>query len=221
VKALIASALKLPQTYILLTGIGVGYGILIVMAGSRGLVVLGGGLVSAGMMASWLRQIEPEGPSANLLLPDVFQTYLRQHQALIPSGFKSTWETAVGVAQEAQGSAASIGERCPDVISDLLQVLYGMVALMEQIARSGQALDQVETTAYRQMTQERIQLSLQGLQKTQAQLQTLQDQVVLSALDPAMSGHTVSLPLRLQDLVSMQQELLHNSSSPSPKTSPD
>ncbi|NJL97950.1 MAG: hypothetical protein HC924_03550 [Synechococcaceae cyanobacterium SM2_3_2] len=196
-------------------------GILIVMAGSRGLVLLGGGLVSAGMMASWLRQIEPEGPSANLLVAEVFQTYLRLHQALIPAGFKSTWDAAVEVAQEAQASAASIGERCPDVISDLLQVLYGMVALLEQIARSGQALDQVETAAYRQMTQERIQASLQGLQKTQAQLQTLQDQVVLSALDPAMSGHTVSLPLRLQDLVSMQQDLLHNGSSPSPKTSPD
>ncbi|NJL99602.1 MAG: hypothetical protein HC924_12765 [Synechococcaceae cyanobacterium SM2_3_2] len=41
-KALFASALKLPQTYVLLAGISVGYGILIVMAGSRGLVLLGG-----------------------------------------------------------------------------------------------------------------------------------------------------------------------------------
>lgn len=208
-------AVRLPQTYILMGGVVVGYSVVLGFAGTRGLVVASGGAISLAMVASWIRQVKQLSPSANLLDPAVFQEQIWQYRSLIPVSAKSVWDRAIEQAQTSQEAATQIGDHVPDVISELLQLLYSVLALLEMIAHSARALEQLETSTYRQTTEDRLQRGLQRLNSTQEQLRAIQDQVLLSHLDPALAGQLVSLPLQLQDLVEANKAVLQmHSSSP-------
>ncbi len=208
-------AFRLPQTYVVLASIAIGGAALIMVAGPRWLVLGGGSVVSLGMLGAWLRQIEQITPSANLLDATVFQENVWLYQDQIPNTSWATWEKATSLALAAQTAAAQIGERQPDSYSELLQVLYSLLALLEQIAQAAQALDQLETSTYRQATEARLQQSLEGIQQTQRQLRLIRDQLVLSSIDPAMAGQAISLPLHLKELREANQQILqiHSSSS--------
>lgn len=211
-------AARLPQTYVLLGGIALGYGGLISFAGPRLLTLGGGGLISLVMAGAWIRQLQQIVPSANLLDATVFQEQIWGYQSLVPAASKPTWDQAVQQAQAAQELATQIGERYPDVVSELLQILYSLLALLEQIAKSAQALEQLETSTYRQATQTRLTRSLEGIQHTQDQLRSMHDQLVLSGLDPTLAGQTVSLPLHLKELTESNKAILHlSSSTPHPR----
>ncbi len=207
-------ALKHPQTYALLAGTALGFGLLMIWAGSRPAVWVGGGLISAGMIGGWLKYYQPDPASvpssANLLVPEVFQGSIGGYEAMVPAEGLEIWQQAVQVAVEAQGAATAISERHPDLVSELLQILYGIIATLEQMARSAQALEQVETPTYRELAQQRIQSHWRVLKDIQNQLQTLRDQAVLADLDPGMSGYGVSLPFQLRELISDQQKQLND-----------
>lgn len=202
-------AIRLPQTYLLLGGLGVGYAALIGVAGPRWLAVGGGGVISLAMAGAWIRHIEGIAPSANLLDATVFQDQLWPYQTLVPAASRTQWDQAVQQAQMAQELATQIGERYPDVVSELLQILYSVLALLEQIAKSAQALQHLETSTYQQLTQERLTQAMDQIQQTQDQLRSLHDQLVLSGLDPTMAGQTVSLPLHLTEMTEANRAILH------------
>lgn len=206
-------AVRLPQTYVLLFGIALGYGSLIGFAGPRVLALGGGGLIGLAMAGAWIRQLQQTVPSANLLEAAVFQEQIWSYQSLVPSASKPLWDQAIQQAQAAQELATQIGERYPEGVSELLQILYSLLALLEQIAKSAQALEHLETSTYQQITQARLTQSLEGIQQTQAQLRSLHDQLVLSGLDPTLAGQTVSLPLHLRDLTEANKAILQMSSS--------
>lgn len=103
------------------------------------------------------------------------------------------------MAQEAQSSAERIVNRAPELAPDLIETLYTVLALADQVAVTLLSLDQTQTEVYRRSTQRHLQATFARLQDTHHQLQQLSDQVLLDALQASEVKDT--LPQRLQLLI--------------------
>jgi hypothetical protein len=206
-----------PQTYLLLTGVGLGYGVLLLLAGARPLAWLAGGGISAAMVGTWATGFQTKsGTLANSDLLDAtnFAARLRQLNQQVPAKSRPTWEQAEAWATESQRFAERIYERDPMLQVELLEAMHTVLNLARQVAEGLKVMDEIETPTYRKLAKQRLEASRNRLQASHSQLQQLQDQVALAGLDDAQ-GMSGSFPQRLQTLITANKQILEDSDSPS------
>ncbi len=192
---------RLPQTYFLIVGVGLGYVSFIIWLGMRPVVFLIGGAIGIAMLASWvwkLRQIQSLA-KANLLDQDIFLAQLTKLQRKLAGYSYSDWEQVLYWARETQVFAVRIASREPELTPELIETLYTVLALSDQVAEAVVAIEEIETEIYRNLTEQHLQKSYSRVQETYNQLQQLQDQIVLSSLET--SGVKAGLPRRLRLLI--------------------
>lgn len=201
-------AFQLPHTYFLLVGTGLGYVALVLWVGPQPLVFGVGGAIALAMILAWFWgfRASDESANANLLEPSVFQSRLA---AIAPPARSTakTWQTAQQWATESHQAAIAIAQREPTLTPDLLEALYTVLALTQQVAKTSEALEQVQTETYRTLTQQHLQASRDRLQETHQQLQQLQDQVLLADLSREAIA-SERLPMRLKVLIDANKTVL-------------
>jgi hypothetical protein len=211
-------AFRLPQTYLLLIGAGLGYGALIVWVGAKPLVWVAGGAIAIGMVALWLRRLRPRNFSveANLLQPEVFAARLSEIEAKVPSSQTKSqvWVEAYRWTQSCHQYATAIAQRSPTLTADLVETLYTVLGLFDQVVESLRALEQVQTEEYRRLTVAHLQESRDRLQDTHNQLQQLQDQMLISGLSRDAVGADANLPVRLRVVIDANKTALQPPQSP-------
>lgn len=202
------SLLKQPHTYLVLLGTALGYGVLIAVSGSRPLVWLGGGTVATAMVGSWISGYRASSPDPheadNLLNATAFAQRL---QAIQPPDTSNPdlWGRVQTWALQSQRFAEHICERDSWLRPELLDTLYTVIDLAQQVADGLHLQAQIQTPAYQHMLQEQLQQRCDRLHQTHNQLQQLHDQVALASLDhPA----DTTLPQRLQTLIDTNKQLL-------------
>jgi hypothetical protein len=199
-----------PQTYGLLGGTVLGYVLLLGVASPRPLVALAGAGVAGAMVGSWAVGCRPHrGPAASGDLLDglTFAAQLGTLGQRVPAKAQPHWRQVQGWATESQRFAARICDRDPLLQLELLEALHTVLDLSGQVAEGLAILDQIETPAYQQMAQQRLEASRDRLQATHDQLQQLNDQIALSSLDATAD---TTLPQRLQTLIDANKTILQD-----------
>lgn len=202
---------SLPQTYLLLGGTALGYALLIFLAGPKPVVGLAGAGVAAAMVGSWATGFRSEikdTSGSDLLNTQTFVGQLSNLGQRVPSRSRPAWQEVASWAAESQRFAARIYDRDPLLQVELLEAMHTVLDLSGQVADGLAVLDQIETPAYQQMAQQRLEDSRDRLQATHAQLQQLQDQIALATLDDF--GDSSTLPQRLQTLIDANKHILQN-----------
>ncbi|MEA5465730.1 hypothetical protein [Leptothoe sp. PORK10 BA2] len=197
-----------PQTYGLLLGTALGFGLLVSLAGNRPVTWVGGGAVATVMVGSWIKGygIPPVGENDDTDLLDAasFQRRIDAIQAQVSRDGDKTWQQVKTWALQSQAFAMGICDRESTLRAELLEALYTVVELAQQVADGLQVQAQIQTPAYRQMAKQRLQQSCDRMEQTYRQLQQLQDQVALASLS---QGDT-PLPQRLEILIAANKEIL-------------
>ncbi|MGD1858240.1 MAG: hypothetical protein ACFB2W_28725 [Leptolyngbyaceae cyanobacterium] len=195
-----------PQTYLLLLGTAFGYGLLIALAGNRPVAWVGGGAVATVMASSWVTGYRSASVGAhddsNLLNASTFQRRIETIQAEVARD--RTWQPVKDWALQSQTFAVRICDREPTLRPELLEALYTVVELAQQVADGLRVQAQIQTPKYQQMAKKQLQQSCDRMQQTHQQLQQLQDQVALASL----SQGDASLPRRLETLIAANKEIL-------------
>ena len=209
--------LSLPQTYFLIVGAGLGYLSLIIWLGTRPLTLIIGGAIAGGMVAAWFGKLRKfyAFSGANLLDSAIFLNELANIERKLAGRSDADWEQTLIWAKEIQIFAQRIASRESTLMPELLETLYTVLSLSEQVAKALLALEQMETETYRNLTQQHLQTSCQRVQETHHLLQQLQDRVLLSSLEA--SGVQGSLPRSLRVIIAENKTVLdrvrQNSSS--------
>lgn len=205
-------AFRLPQTYLLLAGAGLGYLALLVWVGTRPLVILIGGAIALAMIGLWFRRLRPQNFSneANVLDADVFFARLKALETkTVPSQTKRReWLDSYRWTQACHQYATGIAQRSPTLSSDLVETLYTVLGLFDQVVESLNALEQVKTDEYRQITTQHLHASCDRLHETHNQLQQLQDQILISGLSREALGQDSNLPMRLRVVIDANKTAL-------------
>ncbi|MBE9112218.1 hypothetical protein IQ273_22700 [Nodosilinea sp. LEGE 07298] len=199
-----------PQTYLLLGGTALGYALFMVLAGPKPLAILAGSGVAAAMVSSWaagFRSTASETSGSDLLNAQTFAARLGTLGQRVPPKSQKTWRQVQAWATESQQFAARIFDRDPLLQIELLEAMHTVLDLSGQVADGLAVLDQIETPAYQQMAQQRLDASCDRLAATHSQLQQLQDQTALSSLETSTDD---TLPQRLQTLVDANKTILQN-----------
>lgn len=197
-----------PQTYLLLLGTALGYGLLITAVGNRPVAWAGGGAVATVMVSTWGMgyRLSPRGAQddSDLLNAASFQRRIEGIQAQVVGDRDRTWQPVKNWALQSQTFASRICDREPTLRTELLEALYTVVNLAQQVADGLQVQAQIQTPTYQQMAKQQLQQSCDRMQQTHHQLQQLQDQVALASLSQGDS----SLPQRLETLIAANKEIL-------------
>ena len=196
-----------PQTYLLLVGTGLGYSLLLFLAGNRPVAWIGGGAVATAMAGSWMtgyRLSSDRSADHDLLDAASFQRRIEAIQVQVPRASSRTWQPVKAWAMESQTFAARICDREPTLHTELLEALYTVVSLAQQVAEGLQVQSQIQTPRYQQLAKRQLQESCDRMQQTHQQLQQLQDQVTLASL----SQGDASLPQRLETLIAANKKIL-------------
>lgn len=215
---LLQNFLRLPQTYLLLLGLVMGYGGLLRWQGTRPIVWLLGGAIALITLAVWVGQTrpqpQPEGAADNLLDPIVFRERLKVLERQLPPASPPEWTQAQTWALQIQQCAEQIAQREPSLTPDLLEALHTVLDLSSQVAEALHVTQRIQTPTYRQLAQERLTLSGDRLHETWAQMQQLQDQLALSALEQ-QAAQTEPLPAQLRLLIADNKTTLQTSENSS------
>lgn len=198
-----------PQTYGLLLGTALGYGLLILLAGNRPVAWVGGGVVATVMASSWVTGYQVSSKEAaeydgDWLNAANFQRRIDSIHAQVARDHDKTWQPIKTWALQSQAFAMRICDREPTLRPELLEALYTVVDLAQQVADGLQVQSQIQTPTYQKLAQQQLQQRCVRMQQTHAQLQQLQDQVALASLS---QGDT-SLPQRLETLIAANKEIL-------------
>ncbi|MEO0826409.1 MAG: hypothetical protein AAFY67_12230 [Cyanobacteria bacterium J06642_9] len=210
-------AFRYSQTYFLLVGAGLGYLTLLVFTGFKPISFLMGGVIAVTMVVGWFWQFRrAQVPTTgNMLDRDLFLARLDAIATkAIKAGNSPEWREAYQWAEASHGAAIQIAARDPMLMPDLVETLVTVEALTDQVASGYEALTQVQTDTYRNLTQQHLSESRDRLRDTHNQLQQLRDQVVLSQLTQEASADNGSLPSRLQVLIDANKTALHPPEEP-------
>ncbi len=209
--------LSLPQTYFLIVGSALGYLSLIIWLGSRPVILIVGGAITTSMIVVWFWKLKKlyAFSGANLLDSAIFLNQLATIERKLIGGRDADWEQTWNLAQECQTFAQRIASRESILIPELLETLYTVLSLCEQVVASLLALEKMQTETYKNLTLQHLQTSCQRVQETHHLLQQLQDRVLLSSLDT--SRVKTNLPDSLRVIIAENQTVLdqvrQNSSS--------
>jgi len=213
----------LPQTYFLILGVGLGFGAFIAWSGSYPLTLGIGGAIASVMLVAWFWKLKqtPSLTWINLLDKRAFRARLIKLERLLKKQSSSEWEKFKNLAIEIQEFAETIVSRQPELMPELIEILYTVLVLSEQLLKSLLALKEVKTAAYQKITEKYLQESCLRIWETYKQLKQLQDQVVISSLSHETGGIEASLPRRLKNLIAdniTALKPLANNSSKTKKT---
>jgi len=177
--------LQLPQTYLLLMAIVLGLSIFFHGVGIRPLSLGLGSIIVAGMVVAWLYslRLEISTNSVNLLDTDNFRQRLQKISSDISNKSTTEWQKAQTYAIESHQLCQAIVTQESILTTEILETLYTVLNLSEQVIHAILTLKQVKTERYRTLTRNHLQTSLDRLKTTHHNLQQLQDQVLLSSLD--------------------------------------
>ena len=203
--------IRLPQTYGLVVGALAGYLGFVLWLGPRPVVWISGGGVAAVMAGGWVngfRRPAISQSASDLLVAEVFEQQLKALEAKVPNRAETTWRQTRQWATESQDFAAQIAQQDPLLQVELLEATHTVLGLARQVADALQVLGKIQTPAYQQMAQQRLQASRDRLQETHQHLQQLQDQVALASLD----AETAAFPTRLHQLIEANQQILKSTS---------
>lgn len=212
------SAFRYPQTILLLIGTALGYGALIVFSRLRWIGVVAGAAIALVMVATWFLQFRRDraAPAGNPLEAPVMREHLDAIAARYPAVTGSPdWKRAYEQAIASQAAAAKIAECDALLVPDLIETLYTVEGLVQQVAGSYAALEQVQTAEYQQLTRQQLTASRDRLRETHDQLLQLRDQLVVAQLTTAAATDT-TLPARLQLLIDANKTALHPTSHDTP-----
>lgn len=201
---------QIPQTYLLLVGIILGLSIFLNSVGIRPFTLILGGLISLAMLGFWLKHLYSilSQTEDNLLEIDNFLQQLKAIAVKLGKKTSLSWSKAETYAKESQQFCQTIVQRESTLTPELIETLYTVLDLSNQVVEAILALEKVQTASYRTLAQEHLSTSLNRLQNTHDQLQQLQDQVLLSSLEnPEISTR---LPLYLQELINVNRSSLEN-----------
>ncbi|MDJ0649563.1 MAG: hypothetical protein QNJ60_12740 [Xenococcaceae cyanobacterium MO_188.B19] len=209
--------LSLPQTYFLIGGAVLGYSSLVLWLGNRPLILIIGIAIAGAMIFAWFWKLSQffAFSGANLLDSAIFLGELTRIERKLGGHTDGDWEQTCIFAQEIQTFAQSIASRESILISELLETLYTVLSLCEQVVASLVALEKMQTETYRNLTLQHLQTSCRRIQETHRLMQQLQDRILLSSLDT--SGVKTSLPSSLRLIITENKTVLEqvqqNSSS--------
>ena len=151
--------------------------------------------------------------SANLLDKAVYANRISQLQTQFRHYDRNpSWQQALDLSQSCQTVATAIANRRPTLSPDLLETLYTVLGLLEQVGQAIQVSQEVETPTYRHIARQKLDTSLQRLAVTYQDLQVLRDQLALSSLAP--DGESNQLPINLQVLIQANSAALKLPDSP-------
>lgn len=213
-----AALMRQPQTYLLAFGVGLGFAVLVGLAGWRPLVLIGGGAIALAMIGTWaagFRTTPTPLTVGDLLNPQVLDQEMTALEQKVPQPRQDPWPQVRTWAEDARRFADRICDRDPLMRADLLEALHTVLDLARQVAEALQVIDHIETPAYQKLAQKRLRASCDRMAATHSQMQQLQDQVALSALDPSQPADT-ALPQRLQTLVAANRQILNTIDSEDP-----
>lgn len=200
--------LSLPHSYFLLLGAGLGYLGLLLWVGIRLIPILLGALIFILMILAWIWQIEKmRGLIAdNLLENEIFRDKLAELTRKLAGRSPANWQETLNWAKESQAFAHRIARKESVLTPELLETLYTVIALLDQVIEAHLALEQVETDTYKKLAENHLEASRKQLKNTHSQLQYLQDQVLLSALET--TEVKAGLPGNLRSLISENKTTL-------------
>jgi len=201
---------QIPQTYLLIVGIILGLSIFLSWVGIRLLTIIIGGLISLSMLGFWIKHLHSifSQNKANLLDLDNFLQQLRPIAAKLGQKSPPSWNKSETHAKESQQFCQTIVQRESTLTPELIETLYTVLDLSNQVVEAILALEKVQTESYRALAEEHLNTSLNRLQNTHHQLQQLQDQVLLSSLEN--TEISTRLPLYLQELINVNRSSLEN-----------
>jgi Fe-S cluster biosynthesis and repair protein YggX len=144
-----------------------------------------GSIIVAGMVVAWLYslRLEISTNSVNLLDTDNFRQRLQKISSDISDKSTTEWQKAQTYAIESHQLCQAIVNQESILTTEILETLYTVLNLSEQVIHAILTLKQVKTERYRTLTRNHLQTSLDRLKTTHHNLQQLQDQVLLSSLD--------------------------------------
>ena len=208
--------LSYPQTYFLVVGAILGYLSLIIWVGNRPITLIVGGAIAAIMVGAWiwkLRQIYGNS-GANLLEGAIFDNELANIARKLEGRNDRDWEQTVILVKQIQIFAQRIATTESSLIPELLETLYTVLSLCEQVAFALVTLEQMQTETYKNLTLEHLQVSCQRVKETHDLLQQLQDRVLLSSLEA--SGGKTTLPSSLRVIIAENKNVLDRIGTQSP-----
>jgi hypothetical protein len=200
----IIRSLQLPETRYFLVGVVGGLIIFILQLGGRWIVLLSSGTIALGACIYWFWQTrsssKADALSANLLQLAVFMAHLDCDKARVPRQKLEAWMTAQDQALTIRAIAAQLAQRESLLIPDLLETLHSTLDLTEQAAEALHLTTQIQTPDFQNRAQQQMQTSLERLQATQQQLQTLADRFAWEGLEQRTSQETSALASGLRVL---------------------
>lgn len=189
------------QTYWLIAGAIGGYIGFVLILGTTPLVIGIGGAIALAMIAVWFWTMNQALAKSthNLLEREIFLAHLNNCQRQIDKSYQITWRQAYQWAKATQQFAQQIAQLEPTLIPELIEALHTVLALTQQVVSALATTNQVQSSKYRFLAKQQLQISCDRLQHTHNQLQQLQDQVLLSKLN---QPHTqINLPKTLQVII--------------------
>lgn len=197
------------QTYWLVAGAIIGYLGFVLILGTSRLVIGVGGAIALGMIAIWFWNVNQALPKSthNLLERDTFLAHLKKLETQIDKSSQTTWRQAYQWAEATQQFATQIAQLEPSLIPELLEALYTVISLTQQVVFALVTVNQVQSSTYRPLAQQQLQISCDRLQQTHDELQQLQDQILLSHLN--QTHPNINLPKTLQLIITANKTALH------------
>ncbi len=198
---------KMPQTWFLGLGIALFYSALVLWQGNRPVVWLSGGSVAAIAVGLWLKEDETLSSNQSLLDTPYFLTQIEVLESGLANPKQPLWQESKRLSLESQAVAVQILQRESVFLPELLETLHTVLDLAGQVVSGLTVLNDMQTDAYRQLAQERVQISGDRLRQTHAQLQELKDQINLASLDQTQTLGS-ELPTQLKLLIAENKNSL-------------
>jgi hypothetical protein len=176
----IRRTLQLTETQYFIIGVAAGLILFIVQLGLRSVVLFTGGTIVLMALIYWFWQTRSaaKAPSADLLELAVFVARLDGLKANIPGLQLGHWKVVQDQALAIWAIAAQLAQQESLLFLELIETLYSTLELAEQSAEAlclapQQPFSKVQPFS---RAQQQMQRSLEQLQMTQTQLQSLADQ---------------------------------------------
>jgi hypothetical protein len=203
-------AFRLPQTYLLLIGIFLGYLSLTIFFNFRAIALLWGGAIAISTSALWfwLLYRDLQKSSDNLLERDIFIKQLPKDNLKLNKHARHQYQEAKKWAIASQDFAAQIGHYESILIPELLETLNTVIALLQQVGDTLQAKEKMTSASGRERVEQRLQSSCDRLLNTKDSLQNLQESIAIASLDKNAAVISEDLPSQLSLLIDNNKQTL-------------
>ncbi|MBE9042355.1 hypothetical protein IQ235_16400 [Oscillatoriales cyanobacterium LEGE 11467] len=211
------SIFQLPQNYVLLVATGAGFIGFVLSMGLRSIVLGVGIAIALGMWAAWVWQLKSspflisKKTQDNLLDIECFQEQLERLEKKLDVPSRQKLEKVRFWIRETQSFARKIAEIEPELVPDLIEMLYTVLALADRAIVTTLANQQIRTLAYQKIGEQNLKASCDRIQATHHQLQEFHDRLVLNQVGNQFPDLETVFPDRLQLLLAQNKEALQTS----------